>query len=176
MPNIGYGSAKSTKHMLPNGFKKVVVNNLKVRIGIEFFCWHVERCWDGYVSWMYLGNCTFIVSRIVKTKCLCTGTGGPHDAEQEILCWNCSQCFFQEAKADCGKGETVGHQSDQWQCSYALRRERVNGKVEWSSINTPFFCWNSWFFIAKIFEKHSIGFKMGHSEKELEDKSTQLVQ
>merc|ERR1712083_131453 len=29
MPNIGYGSAKSTKHMLPNGFKKVVINNLK---------------------------------------------------------------------------------------------------------------------------------------------------
>nr|ADD24158.1 60S ribosomal protein L32 [Lepeophtheirus salmonis] len=29
MPNIGYGSAKSTKHMLPNGFRKVVVNNIK---------------------------------------------------------------------------------------------------------------------------------------------------
>nr|ACO10631.1 60S ribosomal protein L32 [Caligus rogercresseyi]ACO11035.1 60S ribosomal protein L32 [Caligus rogercresseyi] len=29
MPNIGYGSAKATKHMLPNGFRKVVVNNVK---------------------------------------------------------------------------------------------------------------------------------------------------
>ena len=29
MPNIGYGSAKSTKHMLPNGFRKVLVHNIK---------------------------------------------------------------------------------------------------------------------------------------------------
>jgi ribosomal protein L32E len=32
MPNIGYGSNKTTKHMLPNGFRKVLVNNLKVRV------------------------------------------------------------------------------------------------------------------------------------------------
>jgi len=29
MPNIGYGSNAKTKHMLPTGFKKVLVNNLK---------------------------------------------------------------------------------------------------------------------------------------------------
>merc|ERR1719220_2409567 len=29
MPNIGYGSAASTRHMLPSGFKKVVVHNVK---------------------------------------------------------------------------------------------------------------------------------------------------
>merc|ERR1712071_371550 len=29
MPGIGYGSDKTTKHMLPNGFRKVVVNNIK---------------------------------------------------------------------------------------------------------------------------------------------------
>merc|ERR1719147_176577 len=29
MPNIGYGSDKRTKHMLPNGFRKVLVHNLK---------------------------------------------------------------------------------------------------------------------------------------------------
>ncbi|XP_015904712.1 large ribosomal subunit protein eL32 [Parasteatoda tepidariorum] len=29
MPNIGYGSNKKTKHILPNGFKKVVINNVK---------------------------------------------------------------------------------------------------------------------------------------------------
>jgi large subunit ribosomal protein L32e len=29
MPNIGYRSAKATRHMLPNGFFKVTVNNLK---------------------------------------------------------------------------------------------------------------------------------------------------
>jgi large subunit ribosomal protein L32e len=31
MPNIGYGSAKTTKHMLPNGFRKVLVHNIKVK-------------------------------------------------------------------------------------------------------------------------------------------------
>jgi len=29
MPNIGYGSAKSTRHMLPTGFLKVLVHNVK---------------------------------------------------------------------------------------------------------------------------------------------------
>ncbi|KAF3448156.1 hypothetical protein FNV43_RR08867 [Rhamnella rubrinervis] len=29
MPNIGYGSDKKTRHYLPNGFKKFVVNNVK---------------------------------------------------------------------------------------------------------------------------------------------------
>merc|ERR1712223_1301358 len=29
MPNIGYGSAKTTKHILPIGFRKVLVHNIK---------------------------------------------------------------------------------------------------------------------------------------------------
>merc|ERR1712083_47052 len=29
MPNIGFGSAKTTKHMLPIGFRKVLVHNVK---------------------------------------------------------------------------------------------------------------------------------------------------
>uniref|UniRef100_A0A1W7R9Q5 60S ribosomal protein L32 n=1 Tax=Hadrurus spadix TaxID=141984 RepID=A0A1W7R9Q5_9SCOR len=29
MPNIGYGSAKKTKHLLPNGFRKVLVHNVR---------------------------------------------------------------------------------------------------------------------------------------------------
>lgn len=29
MPNIGYGSNASTRHMLPNGFKKFIVNNVR---------------------------------------------------------------------------------------------------------------------------------------------------
>merc|ERR1711879_752748 len=29
MPNIGYGSAANTRHMLPSGFKKVLVHNVK---------------------------------------------------------------------------------------------------------------------------------------------------
>ena len=30
MPNIGYGSNKKTRHMLPNGFHKFTVCNVKV--------------------------------------------------------------------------------------------------------------------------------------------------
>ena len=32
MPSIGYGTAKKTKHMLPNGFRKVLINNVKVSL------------------------------------------------------------------------------------------------------------------------------------------------
>ncbi len=30
MPSIGFGSNKATKHMLPTGFRKVLVHNIKV--------------------------------------------------------------------------------------------------------------------------------------------------
>lgn len=29
MPKIGYGSCKATKHVLPNGLRKILINNLK---------------------------------------------------------------------------------------------------------------------------------------------------
>ncbi|MBO1765185.1 hypothetical protein JQN64_28870, partial [Escherichia coli] len=29
MPNVGYGSARATKHMLPNGFRKVLIHNVR---------------------------------------------------------------------------------------------------------------------------------------------------
>merc|ERR1712058_168930 len=29
LPGIGYGSAKATKHMMPSGFRKVLVHNIK---------------------------------------------------------------------------------------------------------------------------------------------------
>ena len=35
MPSIGYGSNAKTRHMMPDGFKKFVVNNVKV-ILIDF--------------------------------------------------------------------------------------------------------------------------------------------
>ena len=31
MPSIGYGSNKKTRHLMPDGFKKFVVHNVKVR-------------------------------------------------------------------------------------------------------------------------------------------------
>ncbi|VDO44169.1 unnamed protein product [Onchocerca flexuosa] len=43
MPKIGYGNAKMTRHMLPNGFRKVLIHNVKVSfcpifIGYNWFC------------------------------------------------------------------------------------------------------------------------------------------
>ena len=35
MPNIGYGSAKETRHMLPTGFRKVLVHNIKVNLKLR---------------------------------------------------------------------------------------------------------------------------------------------
>merc|ERR1712055_825859 len=29
MPNIGYGSSKTTRHMMPSGFRKVLIHNVK---------------------------------------------------------------------------------------------------------------------------------------------------
>jgi len=34
MPNIGYGSNKKTKHMLPTGFRKILVHNVKELVGM----------------------------------------------------------------------------------------------------------------------------------------------
>ena len=30
MPSIGYGSNKKTRHLMPDGFKKFVIHNVKV--------------------------------------------------------------------------------------------------------------------------------------------------
>ena len=32
MPSIGYGSNRNTRHLMPDGFKKFVVHNVKVRV------------------------------------------------------------------------------------------------------------------------------------------------
>merc|ERR1712108_135494 len=47
MPNIGYGSAASTRHMLPSGFKKVLVHNVKelevLMMNNKTFCAEIAR-------------------------------------------------------------------------------------------------------------------------------------
>merc|ERR1712112_72124 len=47
MPNIGYGSASSTRHMLPSGFKKVLVHNVKelevLMMTNKTFCAEIAR-------------------------------------------------------------------------------------------------------------------------------------
>ena len=44
MPNIGYGSSKNTKHMLPTGFRKVLIHNIKVIKKYYFFLYN----WKGF--------------------------------------------------------------------------------------------------------------------------------
>lgn len=70
MPNIGYGSSAKTRHMLPTGFKKVVVHNVKVSIEFSFhfflfskqtmFCLH-------FLMFFLLFGC-FCLLLILKTK------------------------------------------------------------------------------------------------------------
>jgi len=47
MPNIGYGSASNTRHMLPSGFKKVLVHNVKelevLMMTNKTFCAEIAR-------------------------------------------------------------------------------------------------------------------------------------
>merc|ERR1712142_1445669 len=47
MPNIGYGSAKLTKHMMPSGFKKVLAHNLKelevLMMQTKVYCAEIAR-------------------------------------------------------------------------------------------------------------------------------------
>ena len=37
MPSIGYGSNAKTRHMMPDGFKKFVVHNVKVMLHINIY-------------------------------------------------------------------------------------------------------------------------------------------
>ena len=36
MPSIGYGSNKNTRHLMPDGFKKFVIHNVKVSTMIHW--------------------------------------------------------------------------------------------------------------------------------------------
>ena len=59
MPNIGYGSSKLTRHMLPTGFRKVLVHNIKVTIlliGPSELPPHLKS--RPCVMW-HLGKCTW---------------------------------------------------------------------------------------------------------------------
>ena len=89
MPNIGYGSAKNTRHMLPTGFRKVVVHNVKVRLKRKSF--KVRNC-----------KC-----------CNLAGVGSSYDAEQEILCRNCPWSIYQESQDPCGACPAIVYSCDQ---------------------------------------------------------------
>merc|ERR1712212_488674 len=47
MPNIGYGSASVTRHMMPTGFKKVLIHNVKelevLMMSNKTFCAEIAR-------------------------------------------------------------------------------------------------------------------------------------
>jgi ribosomal protein L32E len=70
MPNIGYGSAKVSKHMLPTGFRKVLVHNIKVRISCTSSSFisnsSVGRALESHVDLIYSG----CVLRGLEDQCL----------------------------------------------------------------------------------------------------------
>merc|ERR1719495_2586657 len=88
LPGIGYGSAKATKHMMPSGFRKVLVHNVKelevLMMQNKKFC--AEIAHDAL--WIQEGSGS---QR--------EGTRGPDDAEQEVLRRDCPRCLLQEEEA-----------------------------------------------------------------------------
>ena len=61
MPNVGYGSNKKTKFLLPNGFLKFVVNNVK---DLDLLMMHNRSGRGGPAPW--LNSC----EQSTKIKCL----------------------------------------------------------------------------------------------------------
>lgn len=59
MPNIGYGSNKKTRHVLPSGFVKFLVHNVK---DVELLLMH-----NRYVTTLHLTH----FSRLVRPEQLC---------------------------------------------------------------------------------------------------------
>ena len=94
MPNIGYGSAKNTRHMLPTGFRKVVVHNVKVRPS-------------------YLKASLRTSLEVQTIPSYLAGVGSSYDAEQEILCRNCPWSIYQESKDPCGACPAIVYSCDQ---------------------------------------------------------------
>ena len=47
MPSIGYGSNKKTRHLMPDGFKKFVIHNVKV-----------SNDYSGAWFYMYFSECS----------------------------------------------------------------------------------------------------------------------
>jgi len=72
MPSIGYGSNKKTRHMLPTGFRKVLVHNVKVNVYLKIFLksmnWNLYRQSDALtkMSSIFLIIWKYIFEDILK--------------------------------------------------------------------------------------------------------------
>ena len=57
MPNIGYGSTKKTRFMLPDGFRKLLVHNVKVTFSDFSIIFYPFKCISSNCNdlFMYLG-------------------------------------------------------------------------------------------------------------------------
>merc|ERR1712079_312435 len=67
MPNIGFGSAKNTRHMLPTGFRKVLVHNVKelevLMMQNKKFCAEIAHGVSAKTArclWNVLSNCVSV--------------------------------------------------------------------------------------------------------------------
>ena len=65
MPNIGYGTAKKSRHVCPDGFKKFVVRNVKVTRDVTTMYWQMRAC-------PYLNTLSYIPEGTDRAGVLCT--------------------------------------------------------------------------------------------------------
>ncbi|XP_072578526.1 large ribosomal subunit protein eL32-like [Vulpes vulpes] len=81
MPNIGYGSNKKTKHMLPSGFRKFLVHNVK-ELEVLLMC-NKPYCAE-IAHNVFSKNCKAIVERAAQLAITVTNPNArPRSEENE---------------------------------------------------------------------------------------------
>ncbi|XP_045152015.1 60S ribosomal protein L32-like [Echinops telfairi] len=78
MPNIGYGSNKKIKHMLPSGFCKFLVHNIK-ELEVLLMC---NKSYCAEIAHIYSKNCKAIVERAAQLAIRVTNPNARLRSEQ----------------------------------------------------------------------------------------------
>lgn len=71
----------------------------------------VQRCHSYAQHWIRIRqeDSPFSPKWIQEVRCSqCQRVGSPHDAQQDLLCWNCTQCVYTQKEGDCWACSTVG--------------------------------------------------------------------
>ncbi|KAF3812909.1 hypothetical protein GH733_019251 [Mirounga leonina] len=109
MPNSGYGSDKKTKHMLPRGFRKFLVHNVK-ELEVLLMCNKSHRAEIAHS--VYSKNCKAIVERAAQWAIRVTNPNGSCTAKKM------------------NRQTTYMHRSEVEACQGALVRQHEAGSGE----------------------------------------------
>merc|ERR1712038_1262636 len=90
MPNIGYGSAKETRHMLPTGFRKVLVHNIKE---LEVLMMQNKKFCAEIAHGVSSKNRKLLVERAQQLCIRVTNPNADYEAKKTS---KCSVCLLQE--------------------------------------------------------------------------------